>query len=136
MQDAYINTIEAKSNVKETLLSLLKRGHSLNILTASPHAVLDPCLKRLGIFDLFDNVWSCTDFGTTKADPEIYRAAARLMGKEPEDVIFLDDNVFSDATAKKAGCEVIGVYDESSSDYVDEMRRVCDSYIFDFSELI
>ena len=38
------------------------------------------CLKRLSLYDLFDNVWSCEDFGTTKSDPEIYRMAAERIG--------------------------------------------------------
>ena len=134
--EAYTYRIPAKNNVIETLKKLKEGGASLNVLTASPHEALDPCLKRLGIFDLFDNVWSCNDFATTKADPEIYRMAAERMGKDVKDVIFLDDNCGADRTAKSAGMKVIGVYDDSSSEYVDEMKSICDSYIYDFKELI
>ena len=134
--DAYTHRIPAKSNVIEVLSKFKTAGHSLNVLTASPHDTLDPCLKRLGIFDLFDNVWSCNDFATTKADPEIYRMAAERMGKNVSEVIFLDDNYNADKTAKEAGMQVIGVYDDSSAEYVDEMKAICDSYIYDFSELI
>ena len=134
--EAYTYRIPAKSNVIDTLKKLKERGASLNVLTASPHEALDPCLKRLGIFDLFDNVWSCNDFATTKADPEIYRMAAERMGKDVKDVTFLDDNCGADRTAKSAGMKVIGVYDDSSSEYVDEMKSICDSYIYDFSELV
>jgi hypothetical protein len=31
---------------------------------------------------------------------------------------------------------VIGVYDDTSKDYVDEMKEVCDGYIYNFSELL
>ena len=136
MKDAYTHTIPAKEGVIETLLELKRRGASLNILTASPHDVLDPCLKRLGIYELFDNVWSCNDFKTTKADPEIYRMAANKIGAEVCDVVFLDDNLNADKTAKLAGMSVIGVYDESSFDYVDEMKSVCDGYVYRLSELL
>lgn len=132
----YTFNIKAKSNVERVLKSLKQDGHSLNILTASPHATLDPCLKRLGIFDLFDNVWSCNDFGTTKSDPEIYRAAAARIGTDIHNIIFLDDNPNADRTARSAGAYVIGVYDDSSAEYVDEMKSICDAYIYDFSELI
>ena len=67
MHDEYEYRIPAKDGTVEVLRELKSHGGSLNILTASPHDVLDPCLKRLGIFDLFDNVWSCDDFETTKA---------------------------------------------------------------------
>lgn len=51
--DEYAYNIQAKENVVSVLKELKKGGASLNILTASPHEVLDVCLKRIGIFDLF-----------------------------------------------------------------------------------
>ena len=134
--EAYTHRVPAKPHVIEVLRELKKRGHSLNVLTASPHDTLDPCLKRLGIFELFDNVWSCNDFGTTKADPNIYVQAAKRLGRRVEDVIFLDDNYNADKTAKEAGMQVIGVYDESSREYAAEIRAVADRYIVDFTELL
>jgi len=133
--DAYANHIPAKSHVESALKQMKTRGDSLNVLTASPHPMLDPCLKRLGLFDLFDNVWSCDDFNTTKSDPEIYKMAAERLGEKVEDIMFLDDNYNADKTAKSAGMIVCGVYDESSKDYVDDMKSITDYYIYDFSEL-
>ena len=50
--------------------------------------------------------------------------------------MFLDDNYNADATAKAAGMLVCGVYDDSSSDYVEQMKSVTDFYIYDFQELL
>ena len=74
--DGYLHTIPAKPHVAEALRTLKARGDDLHVLTASPHVTLDPCLERVGLASLFDNIWSCDDFGTTKADPEIYKMAA------------------------------------------------------------
>ena len=133
--DEYTYSIPAKEHVVETVRALKARGDSLHILTASPHLTLDPCLKRLGIFDLFENVWSCEDFGTTKADPEIYRMAAEKIGRPVNEIIFLDDNYNADKTAKAAGMIVYGVYDDSSAEYEQEIREAADVYIRDFSEI-
>ena len=136
MQDAYFHTIPAKNNVISVLRELKCQGASINVLTASPHLTLDACLKRLGIFDLFENVWSCDDFNTTKADPNIYTMAAAKLNSPVEKVLFLDDNLNADITAKAAGMQVCGVYDESSKDYVKEMKAATDHYIYDFQELL
>ncbi len=136
MREEYFYNIPAKSNVIEVLRMLKARGDRLHVLTASPHLTLDACLKRLGIYDIFDNVWSCDDFGTTKADPEIYRMAAERIGEAVSDILFLDDNLNADITAKTAGMQVCGVFDESSREYVDEIKDATDHYIFDFSELM
>lgn len=136
MLEGYYNTIPAKENVISVLTELKKRGDSLNVLTASPHITLDACLKRLGMYDLFDNVWSCDDFNTTKADPNIYVMAADRLNKKVEDVWFLDDNLSADTTAKSAGMKVCGVYDDSSKDYTEQIKSVTDDYIYNFSELL
>lgn len=135
MLDAYLYRIPAKPHVLETLHHLKSSGVKLNVLTASPHVTLDPCLKRLKMYDLFENVWSCDDFSTTKADPEIYKMAAERLGASVEEVLFLDDNLNADKTAKAAGMMVCGVYDDSSKDDTEEMKQVTDYYIYDFSEL-
>ena len=131
----YENNIPAKSGVAETLLEMKNKGYSLNVLTASPHIALDPCLKRLGLWEFFDKVWSCEDFGTTKADPEIYKMAAERLGKKVDEVIFVDDNINAVKTAKAAGMVGIGIFDESGAEYVDEFKAAADGYVFNFSEL-
>ena len=136
MMDAYFHTIPAKANVPEVLRELKARGASLNVLTASPHITLDACLKRLGLWELFDNIWSCDDFNTTKADPQIYVRAAEKMNTTVENVLFLDDNLNADLTAKAAGMQVCGVYDDSSKDFVEQMKAANDYYIYDFQELL
>lgn len=135
--EAYTYKIQAKANVIETLKKLKERGDDLNVLTASPHTSLDPCLKRLGIYDIFSNVWSCdSDFGMPKTDPEIYKVAAQRMGVSVEDVIFIDDNLYADIGAKESGATVYGIYDDSSAEFVQEIKDATDRYIYDFAELL
>ena len=136
MLEAYLYHIPAKKNVISVLKELKLHGASINVLTASPHITLDACLKRLGIFDWFDNVWSCDDFKTTKSDPAIYKMAAKKIGVSVKDILFLDDNFNADKTAKTAGMLVCGVYDDSSKDFINEIKEIADYYIYDFSELL
>ena len=135
--DEYTHRIPAKEGVIETLEVLRARGDSLNILTASPHITLDPCLHRLGIYDMFDNVWSCdADFGKPKTDPQIYCDAAARIGVDVGDMIFIDDNLYADLAAKQSGAVVYGIYDESSAEFEQQIREATDRYIINFSELL
>ena len=134
--EEYKYRIGAKKNVINTLKKLKENDADLNVLTASPHSMLDACLKRLGIYDIFTNVWSCDDFNTTKADVNIYKLAAEKIGQPIGDILFLDDNYDADKTAKISGIKVCGVYDPSSEDYVNEIKKVSDYYIYDFEELL
>ena len=132
----YADKIAAKEGVIDTLAALRSMGASLNVLTASPHIMLDPCLERLGIIGLFDNVWSCDDFGTTKSNPDIYKMAAERLGVSVGDVIFVDDNVNAVRTAKTAGTVAYGIFDESSADSVGEMQTVADRYLMRLADLL
>ncbi|MBQ9782911.1 MAG: HAD family phosphatase [Clostridia bacterium] len=134
--EEYTYRVPPKEGLVETMRLLKERGDDLNILTASPHAALDPCLKRLGIYGLFTNIWSCEDFGTTKSDPEIYRMVAKKIGVPIEEIIFVDDNYNADRTAKSAGMTVYGIFDESSREYEQEIRSVTDGYLRCLGELI
>ena len=135
-QEQYADKIPAKDTVVETLAKLKKRGDKLNVLTASPHTMLDPCLKRLGIWHLFDNIWSCDDFKMTKADAQIYQAAAGKIGRRIEEIIFVDDNVNAVKTAKTAGMKSYGIYDASSAEYEEEMRAVAERYLKNLADLL
>lgn len=136
LTEAYFHTIPAKANVLSTLKVLKEQGASLNILTASPHTTLDACAKRVGLWELFDNIWSCDDFDATKADPQIYVQVAEKLGTTVENVLFLDDNINADKVAKSAGMQVCGVFDPSSEDMVEQMKATTDYYIYDFQELL
>lgn len=131
----YRNVISLKDGVKEYLEMLKDNNCSLNILTASPHKMLDPCLKRNGIFDLFDNIWSCDDFKTTKSDPQIYIDAAKKIGVKENELVFFDDNIGAIKTAAQAGLYTVGVYDDSGKDFSDNLKEIADLYIESFVNL-
>ena len=135
MVPAYLYDIPLKPAVYEKLQQLKSEGHSLNVLTASPHVVLDPCLKRVGVYDLFDHIWSCEDFSLTKADVLLYEKVADALKETLRNCIFLDDNIGSVSTAKKAGMTTVAVYDKSSEDMAEEMKKVSDRYVYSFAEL-
>ncbi len=132
---AYHYHIPLKDGVQDKLVQLKSQGHSINVLTASPHKLLDKCLQRVGIYDLFDNVWSCDDFPYTKADPRIYAEAAQRLGTTVSECAFVDDNINAVTTAKKAGMVAIGIFDKSSEDFVAEFQEKADRYVFRFTEL-
>ena len=128
----YRDEIILKEGVAEYLHFLKGQGCSLNVLTASPHKMVDVCLKRNGIYDLFDNVWSCDDFGTTKSDPGIYTEAVKRIGVELGDAVFFDDNIGAVKTAVEAGLYTVAVYDPSGADFADQLAETADLYIESF----
>ena len=131
----YRDEIGIKDGVREYLARLKAAGCTLHVLTASPHKMVDPCLRRLGIFDWFDNVWSTDDFGMVKSDTAIYRAVAERIGVDVSDAVFFDDNLTAIRTARAAGMHAVGVYDASSDALAEQIRGAADRYVYSLEEL-
>ncbi len=134
--DEYTYKVPAKAYVIEKLNELKEKGYSLNILTACNHNLLDPCLKRLGIYDMVDNIWSCEeDLSMSKRTVELYTLVSEKLGTVCGNCVFFDDNIGALSTAKEAGMITVGVFDNTSEDCIGEIKSITDNYIYNFSQI-
>ena len=133
---AYLHTIPEKPNARRFLDRIVSEGGRIYMLTANSHIQIDPCLKRLGMFDLFTEIWSCDDLNMKKTDVAIYDKVAEMIGTAKGEILFFDDNPDAIKTAKAAGLLTCGVYDESSREFIDIMKQTADRYIYDLGELM
>ena len=76
------------------------------------------------------------DVETNKYDPLTYVAAAEKLGKSPSEILFFDDNLKNLQTALSVGMKVCGVYDPHSEPQTEEIKKISDFYINDFSEIL
>ncbi len=136
LQVYYENEIKFKNGAFEYLKKLKKNGASLNILTASPKIFIEVSFKRLGAFELFDNLWSCDDFGLGKTEPEIFYKILDLLGAKTEEAIFFDDNIGSIKGSKKAGICSVAVFDPTNIDSREELINNADFHIEDFENIL
>lgn len=130
----YKTVIPAKPYAVRLIQRLHNEGHMLCILSASSQTMITSCIRRLGMGDCFDKIWSTEDFMTTKFDVSLYKKVAAEIGVPVEDCIVVEDSIVPVTTAKKAGMRVIAVYDEASAGYKDEIMCIADKYINDLSE--
>lgn len=132
----YRDEIPEKEGVCATLTALKARGHRLFVLTASPHRMLDPCLARLGLTPLFDGVFSCDDFATTKANPTIYDLLAARIGSTKENLVFFDDNLGACETAIQAGVRTVGVFDPSGKAFTEALKARTKDFVYALPEVL
>lgn len=133
---AYRDEVKIKPYVKECLEYMHSLGLHLNVLTANTHSLLDDCLKRMGIFNLFDNLWTTSDLGLNKDNPLLFNTVAEKIGTDISQIVHVDDSLTVSKTAKSVGMNVIGVYDMSDGGNREEFETVSDIYITDFKELM
>jgi len=92
--------------VLDLLLAAEKRGWKVAIGSSSHNAAR--VLDRIGVTDLFDAV-ADAGAGAPKPAPDIFLAAARMVGVEPAACIVVDDAASGVDAALAAGMRVIGV---------------------------
>jgi beta-phosphoglucomutase-like phosphatase (HAD superfamily) len=132
----YTNNIVTKPGVVEYLTRLHAEGARLFVLTASPHLVTDVCLKKNGIWELFEQVWSVEDFGLSKSDTPLFFEVAKRIGCERGDVHYFDDSLIALANAKRSDYRTYAVYDAQTPDEVERMKREHDVFVASFCDLL
>lgn len=120
----------------ETVKKLKEMGYHLYLATASETQNVKGALTNLGVWEDFDNIFTCTDIGYSKSYVEYYEEVAKRLGVACKDLIMIEDSLHSIETAKKAGLTVVGVYEETSIQKQDAIREICDIYISSLDELI
>ena len=125
----YINDAQPKEGMIELIKTLKEEGVKLTVATSTDRDVFMPCLERLGLDKYFDGIFTCTEVGHSKAEPEIFNQALELMGTSPKETWVFEDGLYSAKTAKSLGMKVAAVYDETSRHDWDEFRLMADAII-------
>lgn len=134
--DKYRSEVPLKKGAADYLKKLADERIKMCVVTASERGYITDCLKRLGVYDYFDFVMTCTEEGLDKNSSAIYDRAAQRLGADKEDVIVFEDAYNAMKAAKKGGYRVYGIYDKSMDKYRAEVIQSCDRYILTYKELL
>jgi HAD superfamily hydrolase (TIGR01509 family) len=92
-----------RTDVKETVLELSKRGYLLGIIANTiTETEIPDYLKTDGLTSFFKTVVLSSKVGIRKPDPEIYWEAARRIGVEPAKCVYVGDNPVRDVEGTRA----------------------------------
>jgi len=125
------NNVEFFEGVKDTLLTLKRRGYLLGIVTdtANPlHAKLN-WFERGGFGHVWDAITSSLDVGVRKPDSKIYCAALEQLGVTVEQTVFLGHKKSELEGARAVGLKTIAFnYDEDAQAdyYVEKFADILD----------
>lgn len=130
----YFNVAPAKAGAKEFLQKLKDNGVKMCVVSATNQYLVEACLKRNGMYDYFEKIYSTHEIGIHKDNRKIFDMASEFLGAEG-DVYVFDDAVYAIRTACEAGYKVVAVEDYSAEDHVDEIKALADYYVTDFSQM-
>lgn len=98
MEDGVSVDIAVISLIKE-----LKQSHQIGLLSNASGAFLREELNKIGITDLFDQIFASSELGFAKPSPEIFHHALSHFTTIPDATIFIDDSLANVAAADELG---------------------------------
>lgn len=134
VQDFYGRKVPLKEGVRGYLQEFRDRKIPMAIATSGDRANAETALKRLKVLSYFRAVFTCTEIGSSKSQPDIYYAAALQLDTDPSDTWVFEDALHAIRTAKKAGFRTAGVYDRASGRDLAQIRDTADIYLPEFKD--
>lgn len=128
----YAHNVTLSPFAADYLRQLSRAGVKLAVATGLPQKLYEPCLKKNGIYDLFDVLCSTDDMARGKESPDIFVHCAAQLGVAPEQCLVFEDVLSAVRSAKRAGMTVYGVYDKYSQHNMEAIKKIADGYLFDF----
>lgn len=132
LEEGYRNRFQPKEGVMEFLEKLKNKGVRMCIATATPRALAELALNRLGITPYMEGLLTCPEVGVGKSKPVIYQKALELLGTTKEDTLIFEDALHAVRTAKQDGFAVVGIQDETMTKEEAEIRQLSDVFITTF----
>ena len=124
----YSNDVKLKSGAAPLLDKLRAMGMKMCVATATDRYLIEPALRRCGILEYFEKVFTCGDEQTSKSSPDIFIRAAAFLGTDISETLVVEDAMYAMRSAKGAGFPVAAVYDLSADNQQDAIKALCDYY--------
>ena len=135
VQGFYFNEVIKKSGVEDFLNFLKNKNVKMCIATATDKHLVKKALERNGILEYFSEIFTCSSVGAGKDTPVIYDVALKHLGTPKENTFVFEDALYAIETANKAGYNIVGINDISEKANPDDVKKLCDYYINNYSEI-
>lgn len=134
--EKYRTQVPLKPGAREFLELLSSKGMAAGIATSNARAMVDVVLEALDIGKYFQVVATACEVAAGKPAPDIYLNVAERLHVKPWDCVVFEDVPAGILAGKRAGMTVFAVEDEFSLGMREEKRKLADSYIRDFYEIL
>lgn len=134
IKEKYLDDTEPKNDIIEFLEKLKAKGVKMGIATATGESALIAVLEKFNMLHYFQEIYSTYTVGASKTEPKVYDVVLEKLGTEKQTTWIFEDALYAAKTAKKAGYNVVGIYDKSEPGQ-EELKKLVDIYIHNYSEL-
>ncbi len=125
-----------KNGAEEYIAFLNKNNIKIAVATATEPEIAVEALKNRSFKKDICAVVTVSEVKRGKGYPDIYLKCAEKLGLLPNECIVFEDILMGIKGAKTGGFYTVGVYEKCSESNMEEIKKLCDRYIYDFKEMI
>ena len=107
----YANRVTLKEGAKEFLEYLYDKGVKMCVASATDPDLVQVSMEHCGIEQYFSKLFSCSQLGKGKDQPDLYLMAREYLGTPLEETWVFEDAFVALNTASNIGMPTVGVYD-------------------------
>ena len=134
--NAYRQECQLMPGAGDFVRALHARQIPMTIVSSGSEDLIRAALSRLGLEDCFRAVFASTQTGLSKREDTMFLQAAAVMGSRPEETWVFEDAPYAVRVAKAAGFRAIGIADENTRGYWDQLRAETEDFWYEYpSEL-
>lgn len=134
VRDFYAEKVPLKEGVRQYLSEFRERGIPMVIATSGDRKNTEAALRRLKVLSYFQGIYTCSEIGIGKDQPDIYFAAALQLDTEPGETWVFEDAFHALRTAHSAGFKTAAVYDKSNDRNLAQIWNTADIYLPEFKD--
>ena len=134
VEEFYAQRVPLKEGVRQYIEEFRERGVPMAIATTGDRKNAEAALMRLNVLRFFQGVFTCSEIGSSKNEPDIYYAAALQLDTEPGQTWVFEDALHAIRTAKQAGFRTVGVYDKANDRDLAHIWNTADIYLPEFKD--
>ena len=130
----YFHSTQPKPGVIDFLEELHRRNIKMCIATATDRYQVEAALQRCKMRHFFSEIFTCTEVGSGKDTPDIFRKAMEHLQTDRSNTAVVEDAYHAAHTAKQDGFMVVGVYDSHESRQ-QELLQLADVFLPEYLHL-
>lgn len=134
VRDFYAEKVPLKEGVRQFLDEFRERKIPMAIATSGDRNNTEAALKRLKVYSYFQGIFTCSEIGSGKDQPDIYYAAALHLDTDAAETLVFEDAYHALRTAGKAGFKTVAVYDRSNDKHLAQIWNTADIYLSEFTD--
>lgn len=130
----YFEEVKPKADIMDFLELLRTRGVKMCVATATDRYLAEAALERNHMAHYFSGIFTCTQVGKGKDEPEIFEQALLHLQTQREETVVFEDSFYAARTAHSAGFRVAAIYDDFEKEQA-ALKELADYYFLKYAEL-